>query len=225
MRVPRKLLLIAVTAVAVSAGAAQANASDNPKMDADIRALEHDWARIKYQVTDEDAQYTQLQALAKEAAALCLRYEGRAEPLVWDGIITSTEAGVAGTFSALGLAKDARAMLEKAGKIDPNVLHGAVPTSLGALYYLVPGFPLGFGDDDTAQKYLERGLAMNPNGLDSNYFYGDFLYRQGELESAVTVLKHALRTPVNADRPVWDAGRRRDIRTLLDKVNEKLASD
>ncbi|MFZ0693039.1 MAG: tetratricopeptide repeat protein, partial [Alphaproteobacteria bacterium] len=121
-------------------------------------------------------------------------------------------------------AMAARTMFEQAGKIDRKVLDGAVPTSLGSLYYLVPGFPLGFGDDDKARSYLEQGVAMSPDGLDSNFFYGDFLFGQGEYEKAERVLNHALLAPAHPDRPVWDAGRRTEIRALLSKIREKLAS-
>ncbi len=224
MRNPNRSLFIALLAGVLVAGTPAARASDNAGMDAAIRHLEHEWARIKYRVTDEDAQLDQMEALAKEAAAITERYPDRAEPLVWNGIITSTEAGMASAFSALGLAKDARAMFEKAGKIDPRVLDGAVPSSLGSLYYLVPGFPLGFGDDDKARRYLEEGLAISPDGMDANFFYGDFLSRQGEYQKAERVLTHALAAPAHPDRPVWDAGRRGEIRALLGKIKEKLAS-
>jgi tetratricopeptide (TPR) repeat protein len=219
-----KLAIFVFLAALFAAGTQTARASDNPKMDADIRHLESEWARIKYQVKDEDAQLDQLEALATDAAAACQRYPGRAEPLVWDGIITSTEAGVAGSFNALGLAKAARKMFEQAGQIDPKVLDGAVLTSLGSLYYLVPGFPLGFGNDDKARSYLEQGVALSPNGLDSNFFYGDFLFQQGEYAKAEQVLNRALLAPAHPDRPVWDAGRRAEINALMKKIREKLAS-
>lgn len=224
MGIATRLFFILFAATAFLVEPPTARAAANPAMEADIQHLEHEWARIKYQVTDGDAQLKQMEALAKEADALCKRYPGRAEPLVWDGVITSTEAGMAGGFSALGLARSARTMFEEAGKIDPKVLDGAVPTSLGSLYYLVPGFPLSFGDDDTARDYLEQGVAMSPDGLDSNYFYGDFLYGQGEYHKAEQVLSRALRSPAHPDRPIWDAGRRAEIRGLLHKIKEKLAS-
>lgn len=224
MRNAVKLLFILFATMSFCMEPPAARASDNPAMGADIRHLEQEWARIKYQVKDEDAQLNQLEALAKEAAVIGERYPGRAEPLVWNGVITSTEAGLASSFSALGLAKAARTMFEQAGQIDPKVLDGAVPTSLGSLYYLVPGFPLGFGDDDKARSYLEQGVAMSPDGLDSNFFYGDFLFGQGEYEKAEHVLNHALLAPAHPDRPVWDAGRRTEIRALLGKIKEKLAS-
>ncbi len=217
-------LLAGLVAAAIVVAADAAWAGNDPALDAGLGHLEHRWAHIKYQVTDSDAQYQDYKALAAEAAALVRRYPTAAGPLIWNGIIVSSEAGVAGAFDALGLAGDARDMFVAAGKIDDRALHGAVPTSLGSLYYLVPGFPLGFGDDDKARRFLEQGVAIDPDGLDSNYFYGDFLARQGEYAKARGVLTRALAAPLHPDRPVWDAGRRREIRGLLARVDRKLAA-
>ena len=199
-------------------------AADQSSMAVDLRRIELEWAHITYQLPSSDEQDRQMRALATQAAQLVARYPGRPEPLIWDGIVTSSEAKYAGSFSAMGFAKDARDLFEKAGRIDYRAVDGSVPISLGALYYLVPGFPLGFGDNDKARKYLEQGIQMNPNGLDANYFYADFLYRQGEYEKSATVLKHGLSVPADPQRPVWDAGRRSEMRALLSKVNQRLAS-
>lgn len=194
---------------------AAAHASDNPALDADLHRLESTWAHIKYQVANKDEQLNQMEALAKDAETVINCNPGRAEPLVWNGVIVSTEAGLAGPMRALVLASGARKTFEAAGKIDPKVLDGAVPTSLGSLYYLVPGFPLGFGNNKKARGYLEQGIEISPNGLDSNFFYGDFLFRQHDYANAKRVLTHALEAPANADRRVWDAGRRAEFRFLM----------
>ena len=47
---------------------------------------------------------------------------------------------------------------------------------------------------------------LDPNGLDANYFYGDFLIKRGEIDKAKAVLAHALEAPPDPARPVWDAG-------------------
>ncbi len=219
-----KRLAAAVVAGMLALGTPVARASDNAAMDGDIRHLEHEWARIVYQVKDSDTQLSQIDALNKEAVTIVQRYPDRAEPLIWNGIVASEEAAIASIFTALGYAKDARALFEKAEKIDPKALDGAVPMSLGTLYYRVPGFPVGFGDNDKARRFLEQAMAQNPDGLDSNYFYGDFLLQQGEYDKAKHVLAHALEAPVTVDRPVWDAGRRAEVRALLGKANAKTAS-
>jgi hypothetical protein len=56
--------------------------------------------------------------------------------------------------------------------IDPRALQGSAYTSLGSLYYQVPGWPIGFGDDKRAEAMLLKALEINPDGIDPNYFYG-----------------------------------------------------
>jgi tetratricopeptide (TPR) repeat protein len=212
-----------VAAAALPATILPAAAAADPALAAGIAHLEHRWAAITYQMKGSDTQDAAYKALAVEAAALARRFPDRADPLVWGGIIVSTEAGVAGSFDALSLADDARDLFVAARKIDPRAVHGAIYTSLGTLYYKVPGFPLGFGDDDKARKLLKQGVAIDPDGLDSNYFYGSFLYGQGDYAKARTVLTKALAAPAHPDRPVWDQGRRRQVRAMLAKVERKLA--
>ncbi len=220
-----KKSMIVLFALALTTNATMVLAAEPASMDSELRHIELEWARIKYQVKGNDAQESQMRSLADEIAKIVERHPDRAEPLIWDGVVISSEAGLAGPFSALGLAKQAREMFEKAGRLDYRALDGAVPTSLGALYYMVPGFPLGFGDDDKARDYLKQGVAISPNGLDSNYFYGDFLFREGEYGQAALMLERGLSAPVDPERPVWDAGRRAEIKTLLAKVENKLASN
>jgi len=79
----------------------------------------------------------------------------------------------------------------------------------------VPGWPIGFGSDDKARELLEKALALNPDGIDSNYFYGDFLYRQGDRDGARRVLQKALKAPPRPGRALADEGRRKEIESLL----------
>lgn len=193
-------------------------ASGDPQMDAQVQRINNEWARIKYQVRGSDAQYNQLAALERQAAAVSAKYPGKAEPLLWQGIVTSEEAAVASTFKQLGLAKSARAVLQRAYSIDPRGSHGGVAMSLGVLYYKVPGWPIAFGDAAKAKGFLQASLAADPNGLDANWFYGDYLYAQGQKAAAKTYLQKALRAPADPSRPVWDAGRRGEVRNLLKKI-------
>jgi cytochrome c-type biogenesis protein CcmH/NrfG len=82
----------------------------------------------------------------------------------------------------------------------------------------VPGSPIGFGDKDRARKLLRDALALDPNGLDANYFWGDYLSDTGETAAATAALQKALRAPHDPARPAWDTGRRREVQTLLAKL-------
>ena len=134
----------------------------------------------------------------------------------------STWAGAKGGLGALGLVKQAKAELEKAIELEPQALDGSAYTSLASLYYQVPGWPIGFGDEDKAEALFHQALALNPNGIDPNYFDGDFLLRQKRYGEARAALEKALAAPDRAGREVADAGRRDEARALLAQVKEKL---
>ncbi len=215
---PLRLAAIAIAARLALAAILPASASNNPALDADIHRLELQWAHIKFEVPVSQ-QLDGFAALEKAAASLEARYPDRAEALIWHGIAVSEEAGVASMFSALGYAKRARALLEKADKIDPRALEAGAPTSLGVLYYRVPGFPIAFGDTATARRLLEQAVANAPDGMDANYFYGDFLYEEHDYAKAKAVLAHALTLAPRPDRPLWDRNRRLVIKQLLDQID------
>jgi tetratricopeptide (TPR) repeat protein len=187
----------------------------------DVRRLQTKWEAIKFGVPEGDEQTSQMNALGEDADAVAAHFPAMPEALIWDGIITSERASMASTFSALGLAKRARDILEQAYKMDPARLDAGATTSLGVLYYRVPGFPIGFGDKAKARQLLEQAVKLAPNGLDAWYFYGDFLYTQDEFSKAAEVFQHALKIPQHPDRPVWDKNRRLVIEELLAKIASK----
>lgn len=198
------------------AAPAFANISD------ELAPLQQRWAEVQYQ-TPEKARADAFEQLAGEAEQLVQRHADAAEPLIWQGIILSTWAGAKGGLGALALCKQARQSLEAAIKINPAALDGSAYTSLGSLYYQVPGWPVGFGDDAQAEKLLKQALAINPGGIDPNYFYGDFLSRQKRYAEARTALEKALAASDRPGRESADAGRRAEARRLLEQVVAKLA--
>jgi tetratricopeptide (TPR) repeat protein len=183
----------------------------------ELLALSESWAKIKYQLP-ENQRVKALELLNEQARVLVASHPGEAEPLVWQAIILSTTAGEKGGLGALSLVKQAKKLLERAEAIDPEVLQGSVYTSLGSLYYQVPGWPIGFGDDDKAERYLKKALAVNPDGIDPNYFYGDFLLQEKAYKEAAAAFERALAAPPREDRPVADAGRRAEIEAAMARL-------
>lgn len=186
-----------------------------------LSTLQTEWARIKYQVVGEDAQLEAIHLLEERAAQLSATYPSRAEPKIWEGIILSTEAGIVKGISALPKVEKAKALLEESLKIDPNALDGSAYTSLGSLYYQVPGWPVAFGDDEKAESSLKQALSINPDGIDPNFFYGDFLMQDGRVSEAKIYLERALMAPERPGRELADAGRRQEIKAALAKLAEK----
>ena len=159
--------------------------------------------------------------LAQRAGKIAKQYENDPDPIVWIGIITSEQAALANEngspLKALALAKRARDILEMVERTEPATMDAGAPTTLGLLYDRVPGFPIGFGDKAKARLYLQEAVRYAPNGLDANYFYGDFLYRQGDQAEAIKILERAQTLPELSNRPAWDKSLRTEIRKVLSK--------
>lgn len=186
-------------------------------VDDGVAQLQREWEIVKYK-TPTTQQERQYEVLAEKAEKLVAAHPGRAEPLIWQGIVVSSLAGARGGLGALGLAKQAKSQYEEALKIAPNALDGSAYNSLGVLYYKVPGWPVGFGDKAKAKELLQKALAINPGGIDPNYFYGEYLIETGRPAEAVPYLERALAAPARPGREVADSGRREEARSLLVKA-------
>jgi tetratricopeptide (TPR) repeat protein len=180
----------------------------------EVREIQSEWARIYYLDEFLNANYRELQALAKRANRVAQEHPQSAEALTWDAIVLSTLAEKKGGLGALSLVNEAKLKLEQAEAIDPEVLGGSVYASLGSLYSKVPGWPIGFGNDKKAERYFRKALAINPEGLDINYFFAEYLAGQGDDVQALEYLERALQAPPLADRPLADRGRRQQVLKL-----------
>ena len=200
------LVAIAITL----AGAAHAGSS----IDDTLSALQHGWAAAYYSTPkpDKNAAFA---ALQRQADAAVQAHPNRAEVLIWHAIVLSSAAKFDGGLGALSLAKRARKELEQAEALDARALDGSVYTSLGSLYANVPGWPIGFGDKDKAAGYLRKALAINPDGIDPNFFYGELLAARGEKSAAKSYLQKALAAPARPGRDDADAGRRQEVEAAL----------
>ena len=183
-----------------------------------VRPIQDQWAQIKYR---QDAQQhaDAYHALAELAGKLAQSHPTQAEPLIWQGIAVSSEAGAKGGLGALSLAKHAKLLFEQALQLDASALEGSAYTSLATLYAKVPGWPLGFGDKAKANELFKKALALNPQGLDSNFLYADFLAAQGQKADAIRHLQTALQAAPRPGRDVADAGRKLEAKALLKQIS------
>lgn len=186
----------------------------------DIHQLQTRWAEVKY-ATAEAEQEKAFAALVAQAEKLSAQYQS-APSLIWEGIVCSTYAGAKGGLGALDQVKQAKKLFERAIALQPDALQGSAYTSLGSLYYQVPGWPVGFGDDKKAKEMLLKGLSYNPDGIDANYFYGDYLLDQKKYADAVAALEKALKAPARPGRESADAGRKGEIEIALNKAKQHL---
>ncbi|WP_349655899.1 hypothetical protein [Xanthomonas sp. 10-10] len=187
-----------------------------------VAQLQDRWAVIAYQ-TPKSERVAALETLVQQAEQVRHALPDDADALIWDGIVRSSLAGEKGGLGALAQVKLARTDFEQAIKRAPRALDGAAYTSLGALYYQVPGWPIGFGDDAKARTLLYQGLAIDPDGLDSNYFVGDFLRDQKDWAGAAKAFEKAAAAAPRPGRQIADAGRLKELAAKLADVRAQLA--
>lgn len=185
-----------------------------------LSALQQQWAVCSYKVEKGDSREKCLKDLVATTEQALKVAPERDDIRVWLAITESSLAGEKGGLGALSLVKKAKKELEKVISHDGSILDGSAYTTLGSLYYQVPGWPIGFGDDDEAEKLLKKALAMNPDGIDSNYFYADFLADQGYKVRAAQYFQKALTAPPRVGRELADQGRRDQIKEKLKALHD-----
>ncbi|MDO9436765.1 tetratricopeptide repeat protein [Hydrogenophaga sp.] len=196
------------------------HAAQAAPVDDAVAELQHDWEVVRYQVPANERE-KRFEALATKAHKISETFDGRAEPLVWEGIIVSSWAGEKGGLGGLSLVKKAKLLYETAIRLDGNALDGSAYNSLGVLYYKVPGWPVGFGDKSKARELLQKALAINPKGIDANFFFAEYLVDTKKPEDAVAYLERALQAPARPGRQIADAGRREEATQLLNTLKAR----
>lgn len=186
-----------------------------------IRPIQDEWAVIKYHTPDKQ-QAERYHTLSQRAHQVVEANPGKPEPLIWEAIALSSEAGAKGGLGAMSIAKEAKQQLEEALKLDDQALKGSAYASLGTLYYKVPGWPIGFGNKARAEEYLKKSLSLNPGGIDPNFFYGEYLFERERYADAMHYLDTALKAPPRPGREQADAGRRKEIKALITKVKKQM---
>lgn len=182
-----------------------------------VLSLQRDWEVIRYQ-TPPAEKARRFEVLSAKAHEVAQNFPQRSEPLVWEGIVLSSWAGERGGLGALSLVKEAKSVYEKAIAMDGQALEGSAYASLGVLYYKVPGWPLGFGDKAKAEALLKQALQINPDGIDPNFFYAEFLAENGRASEAAPYAQRALDAAPRPNRQIADAGRREEIKVLMQKL-------
>lgn len=186
----------------------------------EVQTLRNEWEHVFYQLP-EDEQGARMKALLTRARSLVQHHPKAAEPLIMEALVLCGLAGHDGGFGALGWVKEAKEVLLKAIKLDPRALDGSALVILGNLYYRLPGWPLSFGDDKQARRYLEAALKLFPEELDTNYFYGDFLLEQGNFTEALPYLEKADKAPVRANSQLSDRKLKQELKHALEDARQR----
>jgi len=180
----------------------------------EINKIESQWARIYY-AENSSEQTKHFPALVEVTKQLASKYPKAVEPVIWQAIIIATNAAFESPFKALKSIETAKTLLEQVIRIKPEALEGAALVTLGTLYYMTPGWPISFGDQQRAEWLLKEALRINPSSIDSNYFYADYLLSKGKLESAEDYFKKALNAPVRSNQHYADTQLKKEALAAL----------
>ncbi|MGY6275996.1 hypothetical protein [Methylomonas sp. MgM2] len=189
-------------------------------MNASIDSIESAWALAYYQ-SDEEKQKQTYPVLLDKAARLVLHYPNAAEPKIWLATVMATYAAFESPFEALSSLESAKKLLEEAIEINPKALDGMAYVTLGTLYYMLPGWPVSFGDDEMAEELLKAGLKINPSGIDANYFYADFLLRQDRTTEAEAFFRKATQLPVRSHQVFADTQLQNEAKLALAHAQQR----
>jgi len=185
----------------------------------DVEYIELRWAEVNY-LLEGDEKLEAFEHLVAKSEALIESNEESAELLIWSAIVKSSYAGAKGGLGALGLAKAAKVEFEAAMEIDAEALDSSAYTSLGILYHSVPSWPIGFGDSKKAERLLRQGVENNPTGIDTNFFYANFLADKKDYSKAEEYYLRAQAAPPRPGRDIADKGRQAEIQLALKAIRE-----
>ena len=111
--------VLSAIAVATVLGAGAAHADQ--AMDAGIAAIAKAWDHAQFEMTQKDEKIAAFHRIEEDAESLAKKYPRQAEPMVWDAITISSEAGAVGGLGALGKVTQARDIFEAAEKINAQI--------------------------------------------------------------------------------------------------------
>ncbi|MGR8952347.1 MAG: hypothetical protein ACU83V_08020 [Gammaproteobacteria bacterium] len=186
-----------------------------------LNSIESEWAAIYYK-TPKAQQANAYQQLLNKTANLEKQHPNAAEPIFWEAVIKATYADHQNALSALSLINEAKDLLQKAISINPQTMDGSAYVTLGTLYYMVPKWPVAFGDDDKARSLLETALKINPKGIDSNYYYGDYLMSLERTEEAKHYFENAINAPARPEQLFADNQLKAEAQKALNRIKASI---
>lgn len=185
-----------------------------------LQAIESEWASIYYTVpkTKQEAAYD---ALLEKANQLAGQYPSTTEPVFWQAVIIATRAEQQDGFTALSGIHKSRDLLLAAIKANPQTANGSAYVTLATLYYMAPKWPIAFGDTEKAEQLFQAALKINPNSIDANYFYGDFLLAQNQPNEAQVYFEKALLAPSRKEQLFADSKLKDEVKLALDNTKNR----
>jgi len=188
-----------------------------------LNRIETDWATIYYS-TPKQQQGPAYAKLLEKTLKLSRQYPQDTGMLFWQAVVKASYADRQDPVSALDAIYEVRDLLTKVITINPNTMNGSAYVVLGVLYHRAPSWPVAFGDDEEAGKLLQTALKINPNGINSNYYYGEFLLSNNQLKEAEIYFERAGTAPVRPEQIYADTQLHKKAKRALENIRERKIS-
>ncbi|MEE9413053.1 MAG: hypothetical protein V3V22_08380 [Methylococcales bacterium] len=182
--------------------------------------LEKNWAKVRYQTSKEQRMeaFESMLISLKQAPEQCLV---TAEYLIIKAMIRGSMIKLnSSSFSTLKKIDKIKKILGQALNKNPAAIGGLGWTLLGLLYDKSPGWPLSIGDNNKAEDAYKKGLEINPDGIDANFYYGDFLRRRDLPLQAKRYLLKAKQAKQRTGHEIAYQGRLKDVERSLGKLSQ-----
>lgn len=190
----------------------------SPVADA-LNNIESEWAKIYYQVPKKE-QGPAYAKLLEKTHGFVKQYPKEAGLIYWHAVVKASYADHQDPVSALSAIHEVRDLLQRSIALDPKSMGGSAYVVLGTLYHLTPSWPIAFGDDDEAEKMLQAALKISPDGIDSNYYYGQFLLDKGDKKQARQYFERASKAPVRPEQVFADTQLEQEAKLALKNVGD-----
>ena len=197
--------------------------ADDAAFNAELLSIQQAWAKVNYETPAGDARAQAFEALEKRAEKFTQQNPGsrrgadlgrhRREQLRRrEGRPRRAQPGQGSARQPRGGAQDQPEGARRLGLHQPRhaVLQGArLPGRASAI-------------TTRPASCSRRRSTLNPNGIDPNYFYGEFLFEQGQYGEALKYLDKAATAAPRPGRESADKGRHAEIDALTAKVKAKM---
>jgi hypothetical protein len=182
-----------------------------------LNRVEAEWAKIYYSLP-KAAKSGAYAKLLEETANASRQYPKDMGLIFWQAVVKASHADHQDPVSALQSVHEVRSLLTKVITVDPKTVDGSAYVVLGTLYHKVPAWPVAFGDDIEAEKMLKMALTISPNGIDSNFYYGEFLIDKGQDKVAEAYFERASSAPIRPEQIFADSQLQNEAKQVLSKL-------
>ena len=116
--------------------------------------------------------------------------------LFWKAAAMGKIAEDSGILNALRMLRPMESLLLRVVELDETYENAGAHRALGRMYHKLPGFPISFGNNQTALMHLKRAHELFPRDVITRAFYAELLLDMGKTSEARKHADFVLNAPI-----------------------------